>query len=88
MIQRAYEILEGTTNDKIAKGFQIFIITLISVNILFVIIETEESVLDEYGYLFTPFEVFSVIIFTLEYTGRIIVYKLNPKYQNARYARL
>ncbi|WP_420546573.1 ion transporter [Nitrosopumilus sp.] len=70
------------------KGFQIFIITLISVNVLFVIIETEESVLDEYGYLFTPFEVFSVIIFTLEYAGRIIVCKLNPKYQNARYARL
>ena len=52
------------------------------------IIETEESVLDEYGYLFTPFEVFSVIIFTLEYAGRIITCKLNPKYQNTRYARL
>ena len=81
VIQRAYEILEGTTNDKVAKGFQIFIITLIAVNVLVVIIETEESVLDEYGYLFTPFEVFSIIVFTVEYAGRIIVCKLNPKYQ-------
>lgn len=87
-IQRAYEILEGTTNDKVSRGFQIFIITLISINVLFVIIETEESVLDEYGYLFTPFEIFSIIIFTGEYAGRIIVCKLNPKYENVKYARL
>ena len=85
MLQRTFEILEGTTNDKISKGFQIFIVTLISVNVLVVIIETEESVLDEYGYLFTQFEVFSVVIFTGEYAGRLIVCKLNPKYQNSRF---
>lgn len=88
IIQRAYEILEGTTNDKITKAFQIFIISLIAVNVLVVIIETEESVLDEYGYLFTPFEVFSIIVFTAEYSGRIIVSKLNPKYQNSKYPRI
>lgn len=88
VMQRAYEILEGTTNDKVSRGFQIFIIALISLNVLFVIIETEESVLDEYGYFFTPFEIFSVIIFTTEYAGRIAVCKLNPKYENTRYARL
>ncbi|QLH06821.1 ion transporter [Nitrosopumilus ureiphilus] len=85
-MQRAYEILEGTTNDKITKSFQIFIIILIAVNVLVVIIETEESVLDEYGYLFTPFEVFSIIVFTVEYAGRITVCKLNPKYQHSKYS--
>ena len=88
VLQRTYEILEGSTDDKITKIFQIFIITLIAVNVLVVIIETEESVLDEYGYLFTPFEVFSIIVFTVEYAGRIIVCKLNPKYQNSKYARI
>ena len=88
ILQRTYEILEGTTNDKITKGFQIFIISLIAVNVLVVIIETEESVLDEYGYLFTPFEVFSIIIFTVEYIARIVVCKLNPKYQNQKYGIL
>jgi len=88
VLQRAYEILEGTTDDKFTKSFQIFIISLISVNVLVVIIETEESVLDEYGYLFTPFEVFSIIVFTAEYAGRIIVCKLNPKFQNSKYARI
>jgi len=86
ILQRTYEILEGTTNDKLTKSFQIFIVTLIAINVLVVIIETEESVLDEYGYLFTPFEVFSVIIFTIEYVGRIIVCKLNPKYKNSKFA--
>ncbi|MHA7734763.1 ion transporter [Nitrosopumilus sp. S6] len=84
-LQRAHEILEGTANDKITKTFQIFIITLITVNVIVVIVETEESVLDQYGYLFTPFEVFSVIIFTAEYIGRIVLYKLNPKYNNSKY---
>ena len=50
--QRAYEILEGTTNDKITKSFQIFIITLISINVLVVIVETEESIANEYGKFF------------------------------------
>jgi voltage-gated potassium channel len=88
IIQRTYEILEGTTNDRFARGFQIFIISLISVNVLVVIIETEESVLDEYGYLFTPFEVFSIIIFTGEYAGRLLVCKLNQKYSGTKYAIL
>lgn len=88
LAQRTYEILEGTTNDRYAKGFQIFIVVLISINVLFVIIETEESVLDEYGYFFTPFEVFSIIIFTGEYAGRLLVCKLNPKYANKNFAPL
>lgn len=87
-MQRAYEILEGTTNDKFARGFQIFIISLIAINVMFVIIESEESVLDEYGYLFTPFEVFSIIVFTSEYCGRILVCKLNPQYAGKKYSVL
>ncbi|MEJ2261388.1 MAG: ion transporter, partial [Nitrosopumilaceae archaeon] len=83
-MQRTYEILEGVTNDKATKSFQIFIVSLIAINVLVVIIETEESVLDEYGYLFTPFEVFSIIIFTGEYATRLFVCKLNPKYQNSK----
>ena len=87
-LQRVYEILEGTTNDKISRGFQIFIICLISANVLMVILETESSIKNPYGYLFNPFEIFSVIVFTIEYVGRIVVCTLNPKYQGTRFARL
>ncbi len=88
IIQRTYEILEGTTNDKVAKSFQIFIVALISANVIMVILETEKAIANPYDYLFNPFEIFSVIIFTIEYTGRIIVCTLNPKYSNKKYARL
>jgi len=88
ILQRVYDTLEGTTNDKITKSFQIFIISLIVVNVLVAIIETEETVLDEYGYLFTPFEIFSVVVFTTEYAGRIIVCNLNPKYHNSKYGTI
>ena len=85
---RAFEILEGTTNDKVARGFQFFIVTLISANVLMVILETESSITDPYGYLFNPFEIFSVIVFTGEYAGRILLCKIDPKYQNKKFARL
>ena len=86
--QRAYEILEGTTSDKASRAFQIFIVTLISANVLMVIVETEESFSQIYSWLFYPFEVFSVTIFTIEYAGRLAVCKLNPKYQGKRVAPL
>ena len=85
---RTYEILEGTAKDKATWGFHIFIVSMIVVNVLFVMLETEESVLDEYGYFFTPFEVFSVIVFTAEYAGRIVVYRMNPKHRTTRYSLL
>lgn len=86
--KRAYDILEGNASDRSARFLQYFITVLIVTNVVFVIIETEKSVLDHYGYLFTPFEVFSVIVFTTEYAVRIIVCKMNPKYKTSRYARL
>lgn len=88
LLQRTYEILEGTTSDKAARGFQIFIVSLIAANVLMVILETEDAIKNPYGYLFNPFEIFSVIIFTIEYAARIIVCTLNPKYQNKKYSRL
>ncbi len=88
IIQRAYEILEGTSSDKFAKAFQAFMVALISANVLAVIIETEVSVLEEYGYLFMPFEVFSISVFTVEYAARLALCKMDPRYRDARHARL
>ena len=88
MLQRTYEILEGTTSDKAAKCFQIFIVILIAANVVMVILETDQAIIDPYGYLFNPFEIFSVIIFTIEYIGRLVVCTQNPKFSNKKYARL
>ena len=86
--QRTYEILEGTTNDWASRTFQIFIIGLISANVVMVILETEEAIKNPYGFLFHPFEIFSVIIFTIEYAARIIVCTMNPQYKSKKYSRL
>ena len=87
-LTRAYEILEGTSSDVATRTFQIFIVSLISINVLVVIIETEESIAQQYSFLFYPFEVFSVTVFTIEYASRILVCNLNPQYQGKKYSTL
>jgi voltage-gated potassium channel len=85
---RTYEILEGVRSDSFTRGFQIFMVILISTNVLVVIIETEEVVAENLKLFFYPFEIISVTIFTIEYVSRIIVCPLAPKYQGKKFARL
>lgn len=88
VLTRMYEILEGTTSDAATNGFQIFIVTLISANVFMVIIETEPSIVEQFGSYFYGFELFSVIVFTIEYAARIAVSKRDPRYQAMRFAQL
>ena len=77
-LAKIHRVIDGPADYLPARAFQIFIISLIAVNVLVVVIETEESVLDEYGYLFTPFEVFSIVVFTAEYGARMATCKMGP----------
>jgi len=85
---RAFEVLEGTTSDRFTRIFQIFMVLLISTNVLVVIIETEEVIAENLKSFFYPFEIISVTIFTIEYISRIVVCPLDPKYHGKRFARL
>jgi len=87
-ITTTYGILEGVNKDLTTRIFQIFILILISTNVLMVLIETEESLNQKYKEFFYTFEVFSVIIFTIEYSGRVLVCTQDPKYQGKKFARL
>ena len=87
-VTRSYEIVEGTTNDIISRGFQIFMVVLISLNVLMVIVETEEEISSQFSKLFYTFELFSIVIFTIEYIGRIVLCPLNPKYEGKKFARI
>lgn len=70
--RRVYEIIEKAEDgDKVSRYFDIFILTMICLNILAIILESHESILNSYRVLFTQFEVFSVVIFTVEYSLRI-----------------
>ena len=69
---RTFEILEiASTGDTHSRVFDIFIMTLISLNVIAVILETVESFASQYMPFFEAFEVFSVTIFTIEYLLRI-----------------
>lgn len=42
-----YEIMEGTATHRRVTAFHAFIVVLIALNVLFVVIETEESIKEE-----------------------------------------
>lgn len=69
--KRIFEIIEAAKeNDTASKIFDLFIIILIIINVILVIADTfalPESVKKIFGYI----EIFSVIIFTLEYFLRL-----------------
>jgi voltage-gated potassium channel len=70
--ERTWEILDvAKPGDKASRAFDILILSLIMVNVAAVIIGTVESVQARWGTTLFVFEVFSVVIFTIEYAGRI-----------------
>lgn len=81
---RVYEILHGaSTENAHARLFHVFIITLIFLNVFVVILETVESISTQYHALFTSFEVFSVIVFTVEYLLRLWTCTADTRFRGA-----
>ncbi len=69
---RIWEILEiSKENDLQSKIFDYFISILIGLNVLAIMLETEQNIFGEYENYFRYFETVSVIIFTIEYFLRI-----------------
>ena len=62
--------------------------TLIVLNVLAVITETVESIYVVYKVYFVGFEIFSVVIFSIEYFIRVWACTLNEKYRNSFWGRL
>jgi voltage-gated potassium channel len=69
---RVFEILEASKAANLpSKVFDIFIIILISLNVLAVVLETVKSLKPNWGRFFEIFELISIIIFTVEYLLRL-----------------
>ncbi len=71
--------------------FDLFIISLIILNVLAIVLESVQSVRTTFQAQFEAFEVFSVAIFTIEYLLRVWTANLNPHYHkpiigNLKYA--
>jgi len=70
--KRFYEILEvAAPGDHASRGFDIFILSLIALNVLALVAETVESIHSQAPAFFAWFETVSVIIFTVEYLVRL-----------------
>ena len=70
--KRIWEILEpAKEDDKLSRQVDIFLLILITLNVLAVILETVESLYLKYQNAFAYFELFSVTIFIVEYLLRL-----------------
>lgn len=89
---RVYSLVEAVSSEDIQQKhldfFDIFIMALISLNILALILESFEKIGVRYHSAFISFEIFSVAIFTIEYLLRIWSCTVNPKYSKPILGRL
>jgi voltage-gated potassium channel len=87
--RQVYEMLEtpevGTPLDKFAN---VFIITMVLLNVVAVILETEADIFKTYYLLFLLFDIYSASVFTLEYGARLWACTENPKYSSPVLGRL
>lgn len=92
MKKRIYKWLDVSDNPgNISWWVDMSIITLILLNVLAMIVASVEPIHSRYKSEFYYFEVFSVVVFTIEYILRVVTANVNPKFKkpivgNLRYA--
>lgn len=74
--------------DILSKRFDQFIMALILLNVAAVIIETVDSIKSNYKLVFEYFEIFSVIVFSIEYIVRVWACTAIEKYKHPIWGRL
>ena len=74
--------------SKADKAINIFIITLIVLNVIAVMMETVHPLYENHKKLFDTFDLISVIIFTAEYVLRVWSCTHDPKYKGSIKGRI
>ncbi|MBN1291791.1 MAG: ion transporter [Candidatus Latescibacteria bacterium] len=70
--KRVWEIVEfASDGDSVSRIFDISILGLIFLNVIAVILGSVKGTYNRFGSYFDWFEIFSVVVFTIEYTARI-----------------
>ena len=74
--------------DEDSKYFDPFIMGLIFLNVAAVVLETVDWIYLRYAFIFNAFEIFSVAVFTVEYTLRVWSCTANPDFKDPVRGRL
>jgi voltage-gated potassium channel len=87
--RRLYLILEPTEKGSIVERiFEMMLIILIILNILVIVISSVKGIQKEYKLEFYYFEIFSVLLFTIEYIARVYSIVESAKFKNPVTGRL
>lgn len=91
MRKRIFSLLDaGHSEEPLARFVDLFLISLISLNVAAVIFESMPGTYGQYAPYFDAFEIFSVSFFTIEYVLRVwsSVESKNPRYKSPIKGRL
>ena len=87
--KRVYELINAAEDgDRLGRTLDIALLVLILANVIAAILETEDSVRALAPQLFWWLEIFSVIIFTIEYLVRVWSCTANPRYAHPVWGRV
>jgi voltage-gated potassium channel len=86
---KVYTLLEkDESGSGLGRKIDLFLMLLITVNVISVILESVAYIHTNYGLQFWLIEFFSVAVFSIEYALRLWTCVENPKYKNRRFPRL
>jgi len=86
--ERVFHIFEVQDGGSLGRAVDIFIMSLIILNVTAVILGTVPSLRTQYNSLLVQFELFSVAVFTVEYLIRVLFCTIHPDYQRPVAGRL
>jgi len=87
--RRLYQVLLPRNDaDKLSRAFNFSILILISLNMLFIVLESVRALRGSLGAFFDTFEHISVTVFALEYAARLWTCVENPRFARPVVGRL
>jgi len=87
--RRTWEVVEAAAaGDPASRAFDTFILLLITLNVTAVVVGSVGAIEEEYGALLEAFELFSVVIFSVEYITRMWACTTDSRYSGTVWGRL
>lgn len=78
--KKTYSLLQPSKQKGVSYYIDLFIVILILLSVIDIILESEIAIREKFGSYFQAFEMFSVVIFTIEYFLRLWVCVEDPRY--------